>query len=78
MIYKAATDDSDPAHVIENDAGRWQWMIIELEEGALAPSGWQALPDVLDAPAKAKRGKIKLPSEPETVTEDTDGNSDGN
>jgi hypothetical protein len=79
MVYRAATENSDPALVIENEAGRWEWQIVELEEGYPPPIGWKSLPDVLETvsePAKTKRTKIKLPTENEPVTEDTDGNSD--
>lgn len=82
MVYRAASETSDSARIIENEAGKWEWLIVELNDGQGPPEGWQPLPDVLEnvepiAP-KAKRGKIKLPLEIDAVTEATDGNSDGN
>lgn len=77
MVYRAASDVTDPAHVIENEAGKWEWQIVDLEDGAGAPEGWKSLPvDIGEATApKTKRAKIKLPNE---IVVDTDGNSDGN
>ena len=78
MVYKAATDATDAARLVENEHGKWEWQIVELEDGDSAPNGWKLLPEVLGEPPKAKRGKIKLPAEPDVTQGEADGNSDGN
>lgn len=86
MVYKPASDDSDPARVVENDAGKWQWQIVELEAGAPAPDGWQSRPEGSQQPEPKRRAKLKLKFdeaaviEPaaEPAIEDGDGHSHGN
>lgn len=43
MFYRPAPDDADPAKTIENEDGKWEW-IIEPDSDGTPPSGWQALP----------------------------------
>lgn len=85
MVYRPATDDAPRSHVIENEAGTFEWMILDLDDGESSPAGWQSLPvDVLRSdvaetvaePAKAKRAKLKLPLDTDPVTEDGNGDSD--
>lgn len=71
MVYKAATDATDAARLVENEHGKWEWQIIELEDGQGPPDGWQSTPFATPAPKAPRKSK------PEPV-KDADGNSDGN
>jgi hypothetical protein len=76
MVYREVSDKSDPSRIVENDAGRWEWMIVDLEEGQGPPSGWQSLPETSEAPA-SKPQKRKKPDAEEPVAGEVTPNGDG-
>ena len=90
MVYRPASVSTDPVYVVETEGGRWQWQIVDLEDGAPAPDGWQLSPyagpvDPTVETAKPKRGRPKKVVEEADNDDDealpdevTDGNGDGN
>lgn len=72
MFYRAFKDGAEPSRMVENEAGKWEWQIVDLEDGDGPPDGWHALPT--EAPIAAPKAR-KPKTEP---VKDTDGNSDGN
>lgn len=76
MVYRSATDASEPANIIENEAGKWEWKIVDLNDGEGPPAGWKSLPvavETVSEPDKPKRRK-KAEADPVEDTPDGDGN----
>jgi hypothetical protein len=81
MFYRPFVDGSDVTKCIENEAGKWEWQIVEIEDGDAPPEGWKSLPVVIEAsetvsePEKPAKRKKKTEAEP-VADEAVDG--DGN
>lgn len=71
MFYRAFKDGADASRMVENEAGKWEWQIVEIEDGAGPPDGWHALPTQPATAPKVRKPKIE-------PVKDTDGHSDGN
>lgn len=77
MFFRPFTDAANQANLFENDAGKWEWMIAEIEDGdPNIPAGWQATPTKADVVAP-KPPKRKKPDAEETVAEEVPPNGDG-
>lgn len=76
MVYRVPGDDARPDRIIENEHGKWEWQIVDLEDGESPPAGWQSFPYAAETPAPpAKKPRTK---KPDAVTEEgtPDGDSD--